>query len=89
MAVDLAKQIAIDKGAMVHLLHVAQILPAFGESDVSENEHSPVEEKAGAMLREIAKQHLVGAQYEIHNGAAPSVSAQPMSGQTSAADSIV
>jgi nucleotide-binding universal stress UspA family protein len=66
VALDLAKQIATDKGATVHLLHVAQRLPAFGESDVSENEHSPGEEKARAMLMEIAKQHLIGAKYEIH-----------------------
>ena len=66
VALDVAKQIAIDKGATVHLLHVAQRLPAFGEPDVSENEHSPGEEKARAMLMEIARQHLTGAKYVIH-----------------------
>jgi nucleotide-binding universal stress UspA family protein len=66
VALDVAKQIAMDKGATVHLLHVAQRLPAFGEPDVSENEHSPGEEKARAMLTEIAKQHLAGAKYVIH-----------------------
>jgi hypothetical protein len=47
-------------------VHVAQRLPAFGESDVSENEHSLEEEKARATLMEIAKRHLTGAKYEIH-----------------------
>jgi len=28
---ELAKKIATDKGATVHLLHIAQRLPAFGE----------------------------------------------------------
>src|SRR6202035_2295554 len=65
VALDVAKQIAIDKGATVHLLH-AQRLPAFGEPDVSENEHSPGEEKARAMLMEIARQHLTGAKYVVH-----------------------
>ena len=69
-ALDVAKQIAIDKGARLHLLHVAKILPAFGEAEISENERSPAEEKARAMLIEIAKQHLVGAQYEIHTASA-------------------
>jgi nucleotide-binding universal stress UspA family protein len=66
VALDLAKQIAMDKGATVHLLHVDQILPAFGESDVRNNEHSAGEEKARAMLMQISKQHLSGAKYEIH-----------------------
>ena len=70
MALDVAKQIAIDKGATVHLLHVAQLLPAFGESHISENEHSPSEEKAQAVLREIAEQHLIGVKYEIHTASA-------------------
>lgn len=65
-ALDFARQIATDKGATVHLLHVAQRLPAFGESDVTENEHSPAEEKARAMLLGIAKRHLTGAKYEVH-----------------------
>jgi len=70
VALNLAKQIATDKGATLHLLHIAQRLPAFGESDVSENENSPEEKKARAMLSEIAKQHLTGARYEIHTASA-------------------
>jgi universal stress protein A len=70
MALDLAKKIAIDKDATVHLLHIAQRLPAFGESDVSENEHSPVEKKAREMLVGIAEQHLIGVRYEIHTASA-------------------
>lgn len=67
-ALGFAKQIATDQGATLHLLHVAQILPAFGESDVSENEHSPGEEKARAMLMEIAKRHPT--KHEIHTASA-------------------
>jgi nucleotide-binding universal stress UspA family protein len=70
VALDLAKRIADDHDATVHLLHVAKKLPAFGESDVSEDEHSAVEEKARATLMTIAKQHLTGARYEVHTASA-------------------
>jgi nucleotide-binding universal stress UspA family protein len=70
VALNLAKQIATDKGATIHLLHIAQRLPAFGESDVGENENSPEEKKARAMLSEIAKKHLTGVRYEIHTASA-------------------
>lgn len=70
MALHLAKQIAADHDATVHLLHVAKKLPAFGESDISEDEHSSAEEKARAMLTAIAKQHLTGGKYKIHTASA-------------------
>jgi nucleotide-binding universal stress UspA family protein len=70
MALALAKQIAAEHDATVHLLHVAKKLPALGESDVSADEHSPAEEKARAMLMAIAQQHLLGAKCEIHTASA-------------------
>jgi nucleotide-binding universal stress UspA family protein len=71
-ALALAKQIAADKGATLHLLHVVPKLPGFGEPDVSPMEHTLVDEKALATLKEIAGQYLDGVAYEIHMaGAAP------------------
>jgi nucleotide-binding universal stress UspA family protein len=70
LALDFAARIATDQRATLHVLHVAPQLPAFGEPDVSENEHSPGEEKARLTLREIAKQHLTGVNHEIHTASA-------------------
>lgn len=70
VAVGLARQIATDKEATVHLLHVAQRLPAFGEPDISEDRDSPEEKKARVMLSEIARQHLTGVKHEIHSASA-------------------
>jgi nucleotide-binding universal stress UspA family protein len=70
LALGLAKQIAVDKGATLHLLHVVPKLPALGEHDFSENEHTPEEDKARAMLGEIANQHLTGVTHEVHTAAA-------------------
>src|SRR5579859_7044713 len=70
VALDLAKQIATDNQATVHLLHVAQRLPAFGESEIIEDRDSPEEKKARATLLEIAKHHLIGAKHEIHTASA-------------------
>jgi universal stress protein A len=67
-----AKQIAADKQATLHLLHVVQMLPAFGEPDVRPMAHTLEDEKALTMLKEIGSQHLDGAKHEIHvAGAAP------------------
>jgi nucleotide-binding universal stress UspA family protein len=62
----LAKQIAADSGATLHLLHVVPKLPAVGEPDVSQIGHTPEDEKALVMLKEIASQHLGGVAQEIH-----------------------
>jgi nucleotide-binding universal stress UspA family protein len=71
LALSFAKQLAADQDATLHLLHVATILPAFGDSDVAEDEHSPGEEKARAMLNEVTKQrHLTGVNYQIHTASA-------------------
>jgi len=54
MALDYAKQIAADHSATLHLLHVAHKIPAFGEPDVSENEHtSPEEERPATRSRRL------------------------------------
>lgn len=65
-ALEIAKQIAVHHGATLHLLHVAPALGAIGEPDVSEDAHSPEEEKARARLEEIAAQHLAGVPYKLH-----------------------
>jgi len=70
LALGLAKQIATDHGATLHLLHVAYRLPALGEPEVTEDEHSVGEEKARARLEEIAARHLAGMQHQIHTAAA-------------------
>src|SRR6202011_5037502 len=54
----------------LHLLHVVPKLPAFGEPDVTPIAHTAEDEKALAMLREIANQHLGGVGHEIHMAAA-------------------
>jgi universal stress protein A len=71
LALGLAKQIAANYGATLHLLHVTPKLRAIGEPEVSEDDHSPGEMKARLRLQEIAAQHLVGVQYQIHTAAAP------------------
>ncbi len=71
LALGVAKQIAAGHGAILHLLHVVPKLRAIGEPEVSEDEHSPGEEKARARLQEIAAQHLAGVQYKVHTAAAP------------------
>jgi len=68
----MAKQIAADKHATLHLFHVVQVLPAFGEPDVRPMVHTLEDEKALTMLKEIANQQLDGVKHEIHvGGAAP------------------
>jgi nucleotide-binding universal stress UspA family protein len=70
IALGFAKQLAVDNEATLHLLHVASVLPAFGDPAVSEKAHSPVEEKARATLEIIAKQHLTGVAHQIHTASA-------------------
>jgi len=66
VALGLARQIAMTHGATLHLLHVVPKLPALGEPEISEGEHSPEEAKAETMLREIASRHLAGVKSVIH-----------------------
>jgi nucleotide-binding universal stress UspA family protein len=70
LALSYAKQIAADHNATLHLLHVAHKLPALGEPDVSENEHTREEERARERLAEIARQHLGGVKHEIRTATA-------------------
>jgi universal stress protein A len=72
LALGLAKEIAQHNGATLHLLHVASKLPAFGEPDVTEHEHSREEERARVRLASIADEHLAGVTYEIHTASASS-----------------
>lgn len=70
LALGYARQIAAEHGATLHLLHVAHKLPALGEPEVSENDHTREEEKARITLTEIAQAHLGGLKYEIHTASA-------------------
>jgi universal stress protein A len=70
VALGVAQQIAVDQEATLHVLHVVPRLPAFGEADVVEEEHSVAEEKARASLKEIANSHLTGVKYQLHTAAA-------------------
>jgi len=70
VALGVAQRIAADHEAMLHLLHVVRRLPAFGEPDVVEDEHSVAEERARARLKEIADSHLKAVKYQIHTAAA-------------------
>ena len=72
LALGLAKQIAERNDATLHLLHVASKLPAIGEPDVTEHEHSREEERSRARLASIAAEHLTGVKYEIHTASASS-----------------
>jgi len=66
LALSLARRIAADYGATLHLLHVAPKLRAIGEPEISEDEHSLGEKKARIRLAAIANQYLAGVPYEIH-----------------------
>jgi nucleotide-binding universal stress UspA family protein len=70
ITLGLAQRIAADHDATLHLLHVVQLLPAFGEPDIIENEHSVAEQKARARLKEIANSHLTAVNHQIHTAAA-------------------
>jgi nucleotide-binding universal stress UspA family protein len=70
IALGLAQRIAVDHEATLHLLHVVQLLPAFGEPDIVENEHSVAEQKARVRLNEIANSRLTAVNHQIHTAAA-------------------
>ena len=72
LALGFAKRIAVLHGAALHLLHVVPKLPAIGEPEVSENEHTREEEKARATLVEISNRHLTGVKHQIRTAAASS-----------------
>ncbi len=60
-ALGLARSIAKDQGAMLHLLHVVAMASAFGEPAISATLHSRAEEKAIQALNGIAANHLASA----------------------------
>jgi nucleotide-binding universal stress UspA family protein len=70
VALGVAQRIAADHQAILHVLHVVPRLPAFGERDIVQDEHSVGEEKARARLKEIASSHLNNVKYQLHTAAA-------------------
>jgi nucleotide-binding universal stress UspA family protein len=57
-ALGLARSIAKDQGATLHLLYVVAMASAFGEPAISATLHSRAEEKAIQALNGIAANHL-------------------------------
>jgi len=70
LALVYAKQIAIDSGATLHILHVVEKFPALGEPEVSENDNIRGEDEARVRLTDVANQHLSGVKYQVHVAAA-------------------
>jgi universal stress protein A len=70
LALGYAKQLAIDSGAILHILHVVEKFPALGEPDVSENDNIRDEDEARVRLTDVANQHLGGIKYQVHVAAA-------------------
>jgi nucleotide-binding universal stress UspA family protein len=70
LALGYAKQLTIDSGATLHLLHVVEKYPALGEPKISENDNIRDEDTARQQLTEIAQQHLSGVPHQIHVAAA-------------------
>lgn len=70
VALGVAKRIAQDQGATVHLLHVVPILPAIGEPRVAETAHAKSEEKAQRDLQQVAERELGDVKHEIHTNVA-------------------
>lgn len=70
LALGYAKQLAVDSGATLHLLHVVEKFPALGEARISENDNIRDEDTARTQLAEIAQQHLGGVSHQIHVAAA-------------------
>jgi universal stress protein A len=66
LALGLAREMATDHGATLHLLHVAGKLRGIGEAEISQEPQSVGEQQARARLTQIAQQHLTGLRYEIH-----------------------
>jgi universal stress protein A len=71
VVVQVAKQIAADHGATLHLLHVVPKLRGFGEAEVTENDREKEDIRAREMLAELAQQHLSGLKRAIHTAGAP------------------
>ncbi len=69
-ALGVAKQLAADHGATLHLLYVVPRFPAIGEPEIIEEEHSVSEQKAQARFQECATQQLAGVQHKLHTIAA-------------------
>ena len=63
LALGLAKRMAQDSGAALHLLHIIPILPepAVNSSTHNREEHREIEE-----LKRIADRHLRDLRYELH-----------------------
>ena len=70
LALGYAKQLAMDSGATLHILHVVEKFPALGEPDVSENDNIRDEDEARVRLTNVANQHLSGIKYQVHVAAA-------------------
>ena len=71
LTLSFSEQLAADQDATLHLLNVASILPGLGAPDVAEDDHSPGEKKAHAMLSEIiGRRGATGVNYQIHTASA-------------------
>jgi universal stress protein A len=70
IAFRVAKQLAQEHGAMLHLLHVVPMLPAIGQPHVAKSGNPQEEGPARQRLQEIANQHLQGVKYQIMTRAA-------------------
>jgi universal stress protein A len=70
LALGYARQLAMDSGATLHILHVVEKFPALGEPEVSENDNIRSEDEARVRLTDIANQHLSGVKYQVHVAAA-------------------
>jgi nucleotide-binding universal stress UspA family protein len=65
-ALAMAKQLAAEHGATLHLLYVVPRFRAIGEPEIVEDEHSVGEQRARARLQEIAAQQLAEVEHQIH-----------------------
>ena len=69
-ALDLAKKIAANNDATVHLLHVVPILPAMGESHVTAHVNPREEAQVSEKLRQVANERLAGIECHVMTRAA-------------------
>jgi universal stress protein A len=77
VALGVAKKMAKDMGATIHLHHVVPILPAIGEAKIADTAHIAEEGKAKQSLQQIADREMAGVKYQIHtNVAAPNETAE-------------
>jgi nucleotide-binding universal stress UspA family protein len=70
VALGYARQLAIESGATLHLLHVVEKFPALGEPPISENDNIREEDDSRKELNDIAQQYLGDVKYQIHVAAA-------------------